>query len=96
MIKFRIIFVFLLSAILFQNCKKEDADPLITSVDPSQVVLNGYGGEVKNFYFNASSKDGLNRLIISQQEVGSASKVILDSMMNGIRNSTYKLEYVIP
>jgi len=96
MIKFRIIFAFLLSAILFQNCKKEDPDPLITSINPSQQVLNGNAGEVKNFYFNASSKDGLNRLIISQQEVGSTSKVILDSLMHGIKNSTYKLEFVIP
>mgnify|MGYP001493866862 CR=1 FL=1 len=96
MINFRIVCVLLLSAVLFQNCKKEDPDPLITSITPSQLTLNGNAGEVINFYFTASSKEGLNRLIVSQQEVGSTSTVILDSLLHGIKNASYKLEYIVP
>lgn len=94
--KARIILVCLISVVLFQNCKKEDPDPLITSASPSALVLNGNPGEVKTFYYNAASKDGLNRLIVSYKEDGGLSKVLVDSLLHGVKNSTYRLEYLIP
>ncbi len=94
--KARIIIVCLISVIFFQNCKKDDPDPLITSLTPSALALNGNVGEVKTFYYNASSNDGLNRLIISYQEDGGLSKVIVDSLLHGVKNATYRMEYLIP
>ena len=82
--------------ILFTGCKKDEQKTPLLFVRPTDIVLNAVTGQVINFTINASSPDGLVKLVVNSKQLNSFTQLVLDSTLSGSNNFNWIYEYKVP